>query len=105
VVNQLANGSRLSVCVPNETNIESQNVTIYPNPNKGSFDILLTNLNSSWCEIKITDRNGKLVASKAVMITSSPQSVSFELSGHPKGMYLIKVVNAEGVQMYKILIE
>jgi len=105
VVNQLANGSRLSVCLPNETYVESQNVTIYPNPNKGSFEVLLTDLNSSWCEIKITDRNGKLVASKAVTITSSTHSVSFELSGHPKGMYLIKVVNAEGVQMYRILIE
>jgi N-acetylneuraminic acid mutarotase len=105
VVDLLKNGSRLSVCAPDEAYVENQNTTIYPNPNKGSFDILLTDLNSSWCEIKVTDRNGKLVTSKALAITSSTQSVSFDLSGQPKGMYLIKVVSAEGVQMHRMMIE
>jgi N-acetylneuraminic acid mutarotase len=107
VVNQLKNGSYLGTCSSEivDQNFWNQHIDIFPNPNKGSFVVQLTDLNSSWCQITITDRIGKIVDTKNLNSISSPQSISFDLSDNNKGMYFIKVLSAEGVQMHKMLLE
>jgi hypothetical protein len=107
VANQLNNGSKLSVCSPVVEDFLSgdDNVTLFPNPNKGAFNIMITNLSSSWCEVRILDRNGMTVDSKNTQLSESNTDIPFDLSLISKGLYYVKISSAEGVRMYKVLIE
>jgi N-acetylneuraminic acid mutarotase len=107
VTNQLKNGSRLSVCSPIATDFLTvdNNVTIYPNPNKGSFNVIIADLASTWCEVRIIDRNGLTIDTKTVNSSETTKSVQFELSGRLTGVYFVKLMSSEGVRVYKVMLE
>jgi hypothetical protein len=107
VATQLKNGSMLSVCssISPAESTGDNTVTIFPNPNKGSFNVMLTDLNSTWCEVRVFDYNGITIDSKSVSITESTESIPFELSTSLKGLYYIRVSSSDGIKMYKLLIE
>lgn len=107
VANQLNNGSKLSVCSPVVEDFLSGDdyVTLFPNPNKGTFNVMVTNIASTWCEVRIMDRNGMTVDSRNASLSESGTAIPFDLSLIPKGLYYVKVSSSEGVKMYKVLIE
>jgi N-acetylneuraminic acid mutarotase len=107
VANQLINGSNLSVCSPVATDFLSgdDNITIFPNPNKGSFNVIITDIASTWCEVRIMDRNGLTLDTKTVNNSETTKSVQFELSGGLTGVYFVKLMSAEGVKVYKVMLE
>lgn len=107
VASHLASGSRLGDCYTFNPQVisEDQWVVIFPNPSKGEFTIQLTDPASIWCEIRIMDRDGKLIELKVLNTLIYQQVVPFDLSGQPKGMYYVRVLNGEGLQMFKILVE
>jgi len=107
VANQLKNGSHLSVCSPVATDFLSgdNNVTIFPNPNKGSFNVMITDIASTWCEVRILDRNGLTIDTKTVSSSEPTKSVQFELSGGLTGVYFVKLMSSEGVRVYKVMLE
>lgn len=107
VAAHLSRGSYLGTCfTPGNLAIsEDQKVVIFPNPSRGAFSIQFTDPNATWCEIKIFDRDGRLIDSKMVNTITYQQVVAFDLTGQPKGMYYVRVSNSEGIQMYKFLME
>jgi type IX secretion system substrate protein/NHL repeat-containing protein len=70
-------------------NMRSATITIYPNPNNGSFTVELPNTNES-ATITITDIFGKTVA----MVSANQKVNSFTLTNLAKGTYLVKVLSA-----------
>lgn len=107
IATHLSRGSYLGTCsTPGNLAIsEDQKVVIFPNPSRGAFSIQFTDPNATWCEVKIMDRDGRLIDSKALNTITYQQVVAFDLTGQPKGMYYVRVSNADGIQMYKFLIE
>lgn len=72
--------------------------SVYPNPNKGQFTIELTSTDAE-STIEIYDVMGKKVWSKI----SSANKLEIDISGQPKGIYLVKVVNETKVIVQKIV--
>jgi len=68
-------------------------LNIYPNPSTGLFKIDYQNVLS----IEITNSAGKLVLS-----CSEPDY--FDLSGFSKGVYFVKALNAEGINIKSIVL-
>jgi len=81
-----------------ESNLQSQTLTIIPNPNSGKFEIASTNTVTS---LEIFDITGNKIFS------SFPESASIkiDLSGFSKGIYFVKVSSENFVTMKKFLIE
>lgn len=79
----------------------SQNITIYPNPNKGTFEVSLEGIEEE-VTIEIYNSLGKVIESKQ---TLQGQNLKFNLSQYKKGIYLIKVVTGEKVISKRVIIE
>ncbi len=76
-------------------------LNVYPNPSNGQFTIDLSDLNNNNLEIQIFAANGTLVS------TVNPSAISggvaqVDLSTAAAGVYLVKVVSAEGVYNARI---
>ena len=65
-------------------------ISIYPNPNNGAFYI-----NSSFTiyEMKIFNIKGKLILQKIVNNNNNNKQLEINLSGSPKGIYIIQLIN------------
>jgi hypothetical protein len=76
----------------------SGNLWIYPNPNKGTFEVRLY-YNGNIAErrgVRIYDMNGRLMAQKEFDLTSSSHpylSMAFNLPSLAAGTYVVKVVD------------
>ena len=77
---------------------ENQNITLYPNPTSGKIHIALSE-NAIHCQI--IDLMGNMIQE------TSPSSPDFELdlSGLPSGMYLIKLLMADGKSAYRKVVK
>lgn len=86
--------------------IESINKTelvkIYPNPNKGRFNVVL-NASFQNTIISVYDAKGQSVYSEVVTNVSNEKSI--DLSNLDKGVYIIRVVNNNKATYNKLIIE
>ena len=78
--------------------IENQNIALYPNPTSGKIHVALSE-NAIHCQI--VDSMGNLLQE------TSPSSPDFELdlSGLPSGMYLIKLLMADGKSTFRKVVK
>jgi hypothetical protein len=81
-------------------------VLVYPNPSSGQFTIQLNGANSSKATIVVTNMVGQIVAQKEVKLLDGKQTMAFNISNQAEGIYLLKVVTADGVDStLKIVLE
>ncbi len=83
--------------------LEEYNKTIaaiYPNPTSGEFTINLKNASASGVGFTLTTLEGKVIKreQKAGNIT-----MIIDLSEQPKGIYLLKIKDAQSVNVYKVI--
>lgn len=115
VQEHLNHGDHLSNCetnsviarteVPDESISEVPGTWVYPNPSNGQFTVLLNNTKAGRASVLVVDMNGRVVTEKEVMITGSAQTVKLDISGHRQGIYLVKLVGADGTKTQKIIIQ
>ena len=74
-------------------------VTIYPNPNEGTFTISYLHEQQTYA-IEITDMEGKSIYTNS--ITKMPATI--ELSDVPPGMYIVRLQLNEGIVTRKLII-
>lgn len=93
-------GSQLLIQEPNLDNL----IEVGPNPTDGEFTI---NVNGIYGEtfVKIYDAKGNPVLEKSVDADNGILTLKENLSGHSKGMYLVKIINAELTVSKKIILK
>lgn len=69
-------------------NFELNNVTVYPNPSNGIFNIALGNIEPS--AIAVYDVTGKIIWSKAALQNATTET-SIDLSNAQTGIYFVKI--------------
>lgn len=85
---------------------DGSEVLVYPNPSSGQFTIQLNAATSSKATIVVTNLVGQIVAQKEVKLLNGKQTMAFNISNQTEGMYLVKVVTADGVESnLKIVLE
>jgi hypothetical protein len=111
VATQLANGATLGGCATpiarNTTpvaNINISTIQAYPNPANGIFQLRLENYKAGRVEVVIMSMNGQQVVSKTIMLAHKNESFEFDMSKQPSGMYVVRVLNEEGVRSLKLAI-
>nr|WP_169933733.1 zinc-dependent metalloprotease family protein [Nonlabens sp. Ci31] len=94
-----------SVVTPlsNET-FELDNLSIYPNPSSGSFNILFDNASSNLVELDIFDLSGRSVFKRSYETYSSFHQ-NINLNGVSSGMYLVQIKDGNKTITKKIIIE
>lgn len=79
------------------TETNSFSLSLYPNPNKGLFNLQLEQAPSVALPVTIMDMTGRTVLQQSIQSTET----SFDLSNYAKGIYLLKV----GDKTAKVIVE
>ncbi|MFH1159512.1 MAG: C25 family cysteine peptidase, partial [bacterium] len=87
----------------NELNAYS--LAIYPNPNAGKFNLVLSSGDQSIVHIKIYNVLGTIVFSEENVTLFSKLIKTIDLSTLPRGIYHLKVEGSKGPAIKKIVIE
>jgi len=77
---------------------------VYPNPKRGQFTVQLKGI-AAKAEVLIADARGVVVERRAVQLTPGIQTLSFNLRNKAAGLYLVKVISADGVQTTKVAVQ
>jgi subtilisin-like proprotein convertase family protein len=83
---------------------ELDNLSIYPNPNNGSFNILFDNVSSNQVAITVFDLSGRSVFKNSYE-TFSRFNQNIHLQSVTSGMYLVNIIDGNRVVTKKIVIK
>jgi subtilisin family serine protease len=78
------------------------NIVLFPNPNKGKFSISTTNHDILTMEVQVLTMDGKVISTSKC---ADMETYTFDLSGQPKGNYLVRMMTTEGTSTRKVIIE
>ena len=84
--------------------VSDKPVSVYPNPSSGIVNVQLTGSVNDVIEIRVIQSNGKEVERKKVVLNSSRQLVTFNLTGKGKGIYLVSIISTTGTSTHKLMI-
>lgn len=83
---------RLSICT--YKGVEKMDCVLFPNPNKGSFQIDYNAIEASSCQVSVVDLTGKLVHHQKWETNVGANLLPLNLEHLPKGNYLLNIRNA-----------
>lgn len=103
--NDTVYGDEINFTTLNNSNLENINtnnisMTLYPNPTSGLFNINIEGLNSD-AKIFVCDAQGRIITSKSF---NANNTISFDLSSYPKGVYFIKVMTSKSTSSQKLIV-
>ncbi|MEP0480587.1 MAG: T9SS type A sorting domain-containing protein, partial [Nonlabens sp.] len=103
------NSWSLEVCVQNVTplsneSFELDNLSIYPNPNNGNFNILFDNASSNNVGVTVFDLSGRSVFKRSYE-TSSSFNQNINLGSVSTGMYLVNIIDGNRTITKKIIVD
>lgn len=78
-------------------------ISLYPNPNKGSFTIEMAKMNAE-CMIQVIDQSGRVVYEKKT-IKSADLSYNVDLNSVATGVYFVKVKTENATAVKRIIVE
>jgi uncharacterized protein YqgV (UPF0045/DUF77 family) len=82
-----------------------QKLKIFPNPNKGNFDITFNTSFVDDLNIQLTDAGGKIISSENTSQFTGKYERSFNIKNRGKGVYFLKVVFGKETINEKIIVE
>lgn len=80
-------------------------IKIYPNPNKGLFELSFSGTDKSEYAVEITNVLGQTVYKNNVFTSNGVHTSSIDLSKQDAGMYFVTVRNNKAKQIKKIIIQ
>lgn len=103
------NSWSLEFCTQTITPLSTENMglkdfAVYPNPNKGIFNIDFTSLNTSDIVVGVHDLSGRLIFEKT-FTNNGRFAESIHLNNVQTGMYVVTVQNGNSKEVKKIIIE
>ncbi len=89
-----------------ETNFQSENMNVFPNPTGGLFTINMDKVDfTGELLIFIHDINGKSIYTEKINVTNIKFEKQVDISGHPAGIYLLNMVAQEKYYRAEIIIK
>lgn len=83
----------------------TSDVVVYPNPNKGNFNVNFSSNVSEDVTIQIIDVTGKEVLSRVTVSEIGENSIPVELNGYSSGVYMLNVVVGSERKTIKMIVE
>jgi len=78
--------------------------TLYPNPGSGLFTLYSAGLTGQM-EMEVYNAQGQSVIKNAFNNNDAAYQQTIDLSGFPKGVYMVRLISDEKVQLKKIILE
>ena len=78
------------------------NILVFPNPTTGKVTLLAPDRWLAAMDVEVVSLDGKVVLTASC---AGKDSYTFDLSGQAKGVYLLKIITAEGTEIRKIILD
>ena len=78
--------------------------TVYPNPGHGLFTFHAEGITGQ-LELEVFNAQGQLITKDAFRNNDEAYQRTIDLTGLPKGVYMVRLVSREKVQLRKIILE
>ena len=88
----------------NQNKIESANIKLYPNTNKGSFNIEIENIKSSEIEISIIDVQGRIVYNEKLELKNAVLTKEYKLNLN-SGLYYYRIKSNQYTKALSFIVE
>jgi hypothetical protein len=89
-----------------ETNANSNNLNVFPNPSSGKFKLQLTESGGpQYFDMLVTDISGRLIYQEHFKNISAFTDKEIDITGINKGIYFLKLVNDKSSACEKLIIE
>jgi len=69
----------------------SSEISIFPNPSTGNFNLNISNVNTASVDVEITDVSGKVILSNAYNANNGSVNESINISNVDDGVYIVRV--------------
>lgn len=76
-------------------------IEVYPNPSNGKFTVGVKGISGNDLQIRILSAEGKAVADEKHFNISDDMSIPIDISREAAGVYVLKVITGEGIEMYR----
>ena len=86
-------------------NVSGHAANLYPNPATGFTTLVYSSADAGNVTIQIVDVVGKSVFTSVHESVAGNNNIGIDVSGYPKGVYLVKVMGAGEVETQKLVIE
>jgi hypothetical protein len=87
-----------------ETKSESVGMVISPNPSHGLFKILVSGTHNENISVTISDITGRTIVQRSLGASEIGHE-QFDLAGHPRGLYLVRIQTGSESMVRKLVIE
>ena len=75
----------------NEVAANKTNVTVFPNPSAGQFNLKISGQRHSGLNLAVTDITGRVIYTDKVWMAQSEQDIVVDLPGAAPGIYLLRI--------------
>ena len=75
----------------------SSEISIYPNPSTGNFNLNISNVNTASVDVEITDVSGKVILSNAYNTNNGSINESINISNVDDGVYIVRVNGGQSI--------
>ena len=75
----------------------SSEISIYPNPSSGNFNLNISNVNTATVDVEITDVSGKVILSNAYNTNNGSINESINISNVDDGVYIVRVNGGQSI--------
>jgi len=82
---------------------EIEGFNVYPNPGFGIFNVAVKTMTGGTAQVVVLNESGNQVFSQNFSNIRTGQSLPVNLVNQPAGIYIVKVVTAEGIQTAKLV--
>ncbi|GAJ22669.1 unnamed protein product, partial [marine sediment metagenome] len=97
--------SPLSISFPETDRPEDNLVTVYPNPNEGTFDLRLNLDEPKSILLKVYNINGQMVYSEYIEKMARNDVRNIDLKNPAQGLYILKLIIDQKVVTKKVMID
>ena len=77
--------------------VNSSEISIYPNPSTGNFNLNISNVNAASVDVEITDVSGKVILSNAYNTNNGSVNESINISNVDDGVYIVRVNGGQSI--------
>jgi hypothetical protein len=105
VANKLYNPQQPKIGNLTAAQLGNTTMVLYPNPAKDNITIEWNALSDDEVTIEMIDMTGKVVLSEKKSISMGDATETINIANYPKGLYMVKVVSADSINEFKLVVE
>ncbi len=80
-------------------------ISVYPNPARAATTLTYNSATGTSIKVSINDMSGRNVATLTPAVVAGKNKLPIDVSGFPKGMYIVRIIDGNNTEVQKLIVE